>query len=67
LKTEAARRVVPVQPELQKLGFFTYVGATQGGAGPRLFPHWKRGEDGCYPSVFSKCGYRVRLAGGMER
>ena len=54
LKTEAARRVVPVHPELEGLGFLTYVGEPRGSAGPRLFPHWKRGEDGYYSSVFSK-------------
>jgi len=54
LKTEAARRVVPVHPELGRVGFLDYVRTGTGSAGPRLFPNWKRGEDGYYSSGFSK-------------
>jgi hypothetical protein len=35
-----------------RLGFIDFVGKAS--TGPRLFPHWKRGEDGYYSSVFSK-------------
>ena len=51
-KTEAPRRIVPVHPELVRLGFIDFVGKAS--TGPRLFPQWKRGEDGYYSSVFSK-------------
>jgi integrase len=51
---EAARRVVPVHPELKRIGFLDSVRTGTGSAGSRLFPNWKRGEDGYYSSGFSK-------------
>jgi len=43
----------PVHPELGQVGFLDYVRTGTGSAGLRLFPNWKRGEDG-YSSGFSK-------------
>jgi integrase len=54
LKSEAARRVVPIHPELEKLGFLEYVQGRSESSGARLFPHWKLGKDGYYSSGFSK-------------
>ncbi len=54
LKSEAARRVVPIHPELEKLGFLEYVQGRSKSSGARLFPHWRLGKDGYYSSGFSK-------------
>jgi integrase len=66
IKTEAGRRVVPVHPELIKMGLLELVRETRAGAGPRLFPHWKRGEDGYYSSVFSKWFGRFLGSVGLQ-
>lgn len=54
LKSEAARRVVPVHPELVKLGLLDHAKAMRKQGEARLFPTWQRGGDGYYSSIFSK-------------
>jgi integrase len=56
LKTASSRRVVPVHPELVKLGFPNVVEAsrTQGGEAAPLFPLLKPGPRGGYAEGWSK-------------
>jgi len=44
-KTETAKRVVPVHPELIRLGFLTYVAERRKAGGGPLFPALKSGQD----------------------
>jgi len=51
VKSAAGRRMIPVHPELIRLGFLDYAKGTGSG---RLFPAWALGADGYYSSSFSK-------------
>lgn len=54
LKTAAAHRLVPLHPELERLGFFAYVEDLRAKREKRLFPAWEEGSDGYYSSTLSK-------------
>lgn len=59
LKTDAAVRIVPIHPELIKMGFLNYVkqrseNRRSPGSSTRLFPEWKQATDGYYSSKFSR-------------
>jgi len=63
VKSEAGRRMIPVHPELIRIGFLDYVNGI--GAG-RLFPDWAMGADGYYSSSFSKWFSRFLTAVGVK-
>jgi integrase len=54
LKTENAKRRIPVHNELIKIGFLDYIKAQKNATQLRLFPEWNSGSDGYYSSTFSK-------------
>ena len=54
LKTDNAKRRIPVHDELIKIGFLDYVDTQQKAGQTRLFPEWSPGSDGYYSSTFSK-------------
>jgi integrase len=53
LKNKSSRRVVPVHPELLKLGLMEYVKKMKGSANPRLWMNLSYGRDG-YGQHFSR-------------
>jgi integrase len=53
LKTKHSRRIVPVHPELVKIGFLGYVEQMRAADHDRLFPELRPDADGCY-SAFQK-------------
>lgn len=54
IKSEAGKRIIPIHPELIKLGFKNYWDGLQRAKSDRLFPQWNIGNDGYYSSVYSK-------------
>ncbi len=54
VKTAAARRVIPVHPELVRMGFLDYVKAQREAGHARLFPELKRDRRGYYSDPFQK-------------
>jgi len=54
LKTKAARRTVPVHPELVRLGFIAHVESLRGGSQKRLFPEVVEGAGGYVSENASK-------------
>ncbi|MCW0216892.1 MAG: site-specific integrase, partial [Prosthecobacter sp.] len=44
VKTDASRRIVPIHPELERLGWLKYVSAIRQVGGEELFPDAKRGH-----------------------
>ena len=54
LKSNAAERVLPIHPELKRLGFTEYVAEMRAKGETRLFPDLGRAADGYYSSLFSK-------------
>lgn len=54
LKTEASTRLVPVHPELEKIGFITYAETMRKSGEVKLFPELKTGSLGYYSDNFSK-------------
>jgi len=70
LKTASSRRVVPVHPELVKLGFLEVVSEcrTTGGKAAPLFPLLTRGPRGSYAEGWSKWfGRYIRSVGLTNR
>jgi integrase len=65
LKTAAARRIVPVHPELEQLGFLHYVEQLRRCGEMRLFPKWAKGQDGYYSSILSKWFARFLTSIGL--
>jgi integrase len=66
LKTTGSRRIVPVHPELARLGFLTFaeVRRKEGGPNAALFPHLKPGPRGGYAEGWSKWfGRYIRSVG----
>ena len=53
VKTEAGERFVPVQPELERLGFLGHWQAMQRAGRSRLFPDLRPGATGYYSEPFS--------------
>jgi integrase len=59
VKTDAGHRIVPIHPELIKIGFLNFVMQCAGpprqpGSPARLFPEWEKATDGYYSSKFSR-------------
>ncbi len=54
VKTAAARRVIPVHPELVRMGFLDYAEAQREAGHARLFPELKRDRRGYYSDPFQK-------------
>ena len=50
MKSEAGQRVVPVHPELVRIGFLDYVAAMKKASERKLFPDLRRGAEGYYSS-----------------
>lgn len=67
LKTEAAKRKIPLHPQLVALGFLDYVTSQKGANSDRLFPDVSLGVDGTYSHTFSKqFGYALRTNLGIK-
>jgi hypothetical protein len=69
LKNEASERLVPVHPELERLGFIAYVDAVREQGHPRLFPLLR---PGAYDGLTGKWGewfsrYRREVCGITNR
>ncbi|NLC21974.1 MAG: site-specific integrase, partial [Halomonadaceae bacterium] len=54
LKTANAWRLIPIHPELKRLGFLEHVQKMRQQGSQRLLPDMPMGEDGYYSSVYSK-------------
>jgi integrase len=54
VKTEAGVRVVPIHPELRRLGFLAHVAAMRAAGERRLFPELRRGVQGNFSDPFQK-------------
>ncbi|MBL8903237.1 MAG: hypothetical protein JNK83_08105 [Rhizobiales bacterium] len=54
VKTSSSRRIVPVHPELIRIGFLKYVESQRVAGANRLFPEVNVGSDGYYSSPYSK-------------
>jgi integrase len=54
LKSEAAERVIPIHPELRKIGFLKYVAAIRKAGETKLFPDLPPGRRGRRGDKFSK-------------
>ncbi len=54
VKTAAARRVIPVHPELKRCGFLAFAEAQREAKHDRLFPELKRDRRGYYSDPFQK-------------
>jgi integrase len=64
LKTKAGKRIIPIHPELQRLGLIKYVDALREQGNTRLFPELKQGRDG-YGQTVSKWFARYRVRCGI--
>lgn len=53
-KSRAARRIVPIHPELKRMGFNAYVGTLREQGETRLFPELKQDGRGYYSDSFNK-------------
>ncbi|MBF0270439.1 MAG: site-specific integrase [Alphaproteobacteria bacterium] len=67
LKTQAAKRDIPVHPALEELGFLDYVASLRKQGKTRLFPDWQKGGDGFYSSPMSKWFSRLLRDLGIKR
>ncbi len=67
VKTAAARRVIPVHPELVKMGFLAYADAQRKAGHTRLFPELKRDRRGYYSDPFQKWFSRFLDKAGAKR
>ncbi len=67
VKTAAARRVLPVHPELVKIGFLAFAEAQRSAGHDRLFPELKLDARGHYADAFSKWFARSLRAAGANR
>jgi integrase len=54
VKTEAARRVVPIHAELKRIGFLEFVARQRKAGHDRLFPELKQDRRGYYSEEFQK-------------
>ena len=54
VKTPAGERLLPIHPELLRLGFLDWVEARRAEGEKRLFPDWRCGCDGTYSMTSSK-------------
>ncbi len=67
MKTTAARRVIPVHPELVRCGFVAYAEAQRDAGHARLFPELKRDARGHHAGAFSKWFARSLRRSGAKR
>ncbi|WP_295244275.1 site-specific integrase, partial [uncultured Brevundimonas sp.] len=66
LKTDASERIVPVHPELLRIGFMAYVEVQRGKCAKKLFQELRRSTTGYYSDPFSKWFRRFVKAAGAE-
>jgi integrase len=68
LKTEASIRVVPIHPELIRIGFLEFVDLQRAdrGASARLLPQLTRGSKGGFGEAFSKWFGRYKVSLGID-
>lgn len=66
VKTEGSMRVVPVHPELVRLGFIKYLDGMQAAGHSRLFPEAKRNARGQMVAEFSREFGRYLIRIGMK-
>ena len=68
-KSRAARRVVPVHPDLKRMGFTAYVAKMRDQGETRLFPELKQDKRGYYSDSFNKWFRRflVKIKAKTER
>lgn len=66
IKSVAGRRVIPVHPELRKLGLKEYWEGVKVQGATRLFPRWEMGNDGYYSSIYSKWFGRLLTKVGLS-
>ncbi len=69
LKSDAARRYVPLHPEVRRMGFLGHVAGMRAGGEARLFPEIKADTRGYYSDHFQKFFARFmrRCGVGAER
>lgn len=61
LKTDNARRLIPIHPELQRLGFMEHIEAERARGGKRLFSTWEAAPSGDYIATFPRWFNRTFL------
>lgn len=66
IKTESSERIVPIHPELEKLGFLEYVAKVKSQNHKRLFPDIERGANGKLGHNFSKWFRRFQRSLGIK-
>jgi integrase len=66
LKTPAAQRVIPVHPELIKIGFLQYVEKVRQGGHDRLFPELRQDSRGRYSDLYQKWFSRFLVKVGAK-
>ncbi len=67
LKSRAARRFVPVHPELRRMGFLHHVDQVRRRGDSRLFPELQLGKNGYYSDPFQKWFSRFLAKSGAAR
>ena len=67
VKTAAARRMIPVHPELVRCGFLAFAEVQRTAGHDRLFPELKRDRRGYFADAFSKWFARSLRAAGAKR
>lgn len=67
VKTAAGERIIPVHPELKKVGFLAYVAEKQKAGEEMLFPDLPKGKDGYRSSPFSKWFKRFMDKAGADK
>jgi hypothetical protein len=53
VKTRAARRIIPIHPDLWRLGFMDYIAYLRKNGYTRIFPNWRLMGDGTYSALTS--------------
>jgi integrase len=64
VKTAAGQRIVPVHPELKRIGFLEFVTAQREAGASRLFPELPRGSHGYASDPFQKWWARFTVSAG---
>lgn len=67
VKTAAGRRVVPVHPELERIGFLEHFETIRDAGEERLFPELEKGKSGYYSDPFSKWFSRFQDKAGAAK
>lgn len=66
LKTRSSRRVVPIHPELARLGFLEFAARQREAGHDRLFPELKRDRRGSYSGHFQRWANRFLETAGAK-